>query len=194
MSFLSGLFGGGDNPADAAQPFLNQIPGTLTRYLSPYVNMGQQVMPQYQQQIMALLQNPTSLMNQIGQGYQQSPGYNFQLQQSLNAANQAAAAGGQAGTMANQYQAQNIANNLANQDYWNYVNHGLGMYQQGLGGLGGLNQMGFDAASGLAENLSSSLMSQANLAYAGQANQNQMNQGMFGALLGAGVSLAPLFF
>lgn len=197
MGFLSDIFGGGgSNPANAAMPYLNQIPGMLSQYYQPYINLGQQGMnliAPYQQQLMQLMQNPTGVMNQIGQNFQQSPGYQWQVDQATRAANQAAAAGGMAGSPSSQYNVANTVNQMANQDYYNYLNHGLGMYNQGLSGTGNLaqylTQLGYGASTGLAGDLASNLMNQANLAYSGQANQNQMGQGMFGALLGAGTGL-----
>jgi len=183
---LMGLFGGGNrsNPADAANPYLNQISGIQHQYYDPYVKAGQGAMSTLQGQYGNLINDPTALMSQIGSKFQASPGYQYQLDQALGAGNRAAAAGGMLGTPAEQSAMQKNAMGLANQDYYNFMDRGMKDYQMGLGGLGDINQMGYEASTGLANNLSQALMSQANLAYSGAANQNQSSGGMFGGLLG----------
>ncbi len=213
------------NPANSAMGYFNQIPGAISPYFSPYSQAGQSTFPAYQNTINAgqnasnILQgqyarninDPTSVMNQIGKGFQQSPGYDFQKQQMTNASNNAAAAGGFVGSpQAQQQMAQNIGG-LANQDYWNYENHGLDQYNAGLQGEQGLNQMGFNAMSDLGhmgygansqmaqqladvfsrmgqtqfqgnEDMINAAMSQAQLAYAGQQNKNENQGGFWGAI------------
>jgi hypothetical protein len=186
MNFMNDIDSwlGMQNPANGAQGYLNQIPGMMQGYYNPYIQAGQQALPQLQQQFGMLTNNPGAVMNKIGSGFQQSPGYNWQVKQSMNAANNAAAAGGMLGSPAEQQSAATAVNGLANQDYYNYLNHGMNMYDTGLQGLQGMNQMGFNASTGLANNLANVMQSQANLSYAGQSNQNQMNGGLFGAGLG----------
>lgn len=184
----AGLMGWGmgnyNNPASSGMPYLNQIPGMLNNTFSPYINAGMSALPQLQKQYGNLINNPTGIMNGIGKTFQQSPGYQFQTQQAMNAANRAAAAGGMLGTPQEQQNIAGTVNGMANQDYYNYLNHGLGLYQTGLQGMGDLYHTGYNASSNLGEDLASSLMSQANLAYAGQADQNQMMQGGLGDIGG----------
>jgi hypothetical protein len=71
--------------------------------------------------------------------------------------------------------------------YNNYMNQGIGQYNTGLSGMGNtgqfLSQLGYTASNDLANTLATTLMNQAILAYAGQANQNQQgNQG--GGMMG----------
>lgn len=172
------------NPADSGMPYLNQISQQLPSYFQPYMNAGANALPQLQQQYGQLLNNPGAVMNKIGAGFQQSPGYQFQTQQALGAANRAAAAGGMLGTPAEQQNIAGVTNQLANQDYYNYLNHGIGMYGMGLNGMNDMAHMGYGASANLGEDLSNTLMSQANLAYAGQANQNQSQQGGWGDIAG----------
>ena len=184
------LSGGGSNPYKGAQKYYNQIPGTISPYFQPYINAGQQALPQLQQQFGNLMNDPTAMMNQIGKGYQQSPGFEFQSHMAQNAANNSAAAGGMSGTPANQYNSANMVNGLANQDYYNYLNHGLQQYGMGLQGMQGINQMGYGASDTLAEALSHNLMNQGNMAFSGQAAQNQNQGSMWGDLFGGIGTLA----
>jgi hypothetical protein len=173
-----------NNPADSGMKYLDQIPGTISPYYQPYVNAGQNSLSTLMNQYNTLLTNPGQTMNMLGSGFQQSPGYQFQMNQGMNAANSAAAAGGMLGTGAHQVNSANIASNLANQDYYNYLNKTLGLYGQGLSGTEGLNQMGYGASNELAQSLAGNLMNQAGMAYSGTQNQNQANADQYGRLMG----------
>ena len=181
-SVLGGLFGDNQNPADAAMPYLGQIEGKMKPYYQPYISAGQSALPELQKQYQSLMSNPGALMQQIGQGYQASPGYGWQQNEAMQAGNNAAAAGGMLGSPAHQQNAQATASGLANQDYYNYLNHALNQYQTGLQGMGGINQMGYGASSEMASNLAKALQSQATAAYGGAAGQNASDAGMFGGL------------
>lgn len=182
------------NPYSQAQGYLQQIPGTITPYYQPYINAGQRSLGTLESTYNQLLQNPGQAMNQIGAGYQASPGYQYNVQQATNAANQAAAAGGMQGTMQEQQQLAGTVSGLANQDYYNYLNHALGLYGQGLSGLGGLNTMGYGASTGLAQSLKDVLESQSSAATAQQEAENQRNAAQsagFGGLIGG---IGSMFF
>lgn len=178
---LGNLFGNSQkNPADAAMPYLNQIPGMMQGYYSPYINNGMQDMGMLQGQYNTLINDPGSLMKSIGAGFQASPGYQYQVDQATQAANNSAAAGGMVGSPAAQKFIANQVNGLASQDYNNYMNQALGLYGMGMNGLQQGNQMGYNASNSLAEALAQNSMNQANLAYQGQINQNQSQGGLWG--------------
>lgn len=181
------------NPADAAKPYLDQIPGVYQQYLNPYVQGGQRSYGTLENQFNQLTNDPSAMMAKFGSQFQQSPGYQFQVDQAREAANRAAAAGGMLGSPMEQEHVAGITNQLANQDYYNYLSHVLGMYGQGLQGLGGLNQMGFQGANQLADAEGNALASQANLAMASQQNQNQAQAGGWGQILGGIGSMAGMF-
>lgn len=178
------------NPADSASPYLNQIPGTMSPYYQPYIDAGHNALNTVNTQYGNMINNPTGEMNAIGSTYQQSPGYKYQVDQSIGASNRAAAAGGMAGSPAEQQAVAKNVNQMANQDYYNYVDRGMNSYNAGVSGMQGINQMGYGASNELAQSLANALMSQAQLQYAGQANQNQMNGGNQGAAMGMLTSLA----
>lgn len=181
------IFGSKSNPANAAMPYLNQIGPTMSPYYQPYINQGQQSLGMLSQQYGEDITNPGGVMSSIGAGYQASPGYEWQVQQGTEAGNNAAAAGGYVGTPMHQQQQSEMEQGIANQDYYNYLNHALGIYKGGLQGESGLNQMGYNASNELAQSLAQALMSQAGLAYSGQENQNQSQRGLLGGLVGAGL-------
>jgi hypothetical protein len=170
---IGGMMAPWSNPYGQAQNYLNQIPGTITPYYNPYIQAGGRSLNTLENTYNQLLQNPGQTMNQIGSGFQADPGYQYNVQQATNAANQAAAAGGMQGTMQEQQQLAGTVSGLANQDYYNYLNNAMGLYGQGLSGLSGINQMGYGASTGLANSLKDVLESQAKTATAQQVAQNQ---------------------
>lgn len=197
------------NPANSAMPYFQQIPGVLNsaygpwmgqqaqQSLNPYLQNGQQAGNQLQGQYNSLLTNPTGMMNQWGSTYQSSPGYKWQVGQAGMAANNAAAAGGMAGSPAEQQGIASTVNNLANQDYWQYLNNAQNLYGMGLQGQQGMYGIGANAANNMystgaqmaneyAQNMSSNLMNEGALQYMGAQNQNQSLLGGLGSL-GAGV-------
>lgn len=180
------------NPANSAMPYFDEIPDVMKPYYQPYIDSGQNAMGVLNTQYGNMVNNPTGMMNSIGAGYQQSPGYQYQVNQATGAANRAAAAGGMLGSPSEQQALAGNINQMANQDYYNYVDRGMQNYNQGIQGYQGLNAQGYSASNELAQSLANALMSQGSLAYAGQANQNAQaggNQGaamgMMGSLIGA---------
>lgn len=181
---LGNLFSDWQNPADSAMGYYNQIPGQLNQYLSPYINAGQQMLPGLQSQYGMLMNDPSARLNQIGAGYQQSPGLQFSINQGLQGAGHAAAAGGMAGSPQHEQNNMSVATGLANQDYNQYMQNALGLYNTGLSGAQGIYNTGATAGNNMAEDMSQALMSQGNMAYAGQNAANQHSGGTWGSILG----------
>ena len=142
---------------------------------------------------MKLMNNPGDVMNKIGGGFKESPGYQFQLQQGQNAANNAAAAGGMAGSPMHEQHNMELATNLANQDYNNWIKNAMGMYGQGLQGEQGMYDIGSRAGIGLGEDLASMRAQQGRMAYEEAAGKNQKSgMDMNNMMQAAGMLLAFL--
>lgn len=208
--FLSNMFM--QNPADNAMPYYNAIPGAIGGILQPYTQAGMNAVQPYMQnnpwainnydaQTSRMINDPSGFMNSMGAGFQQSPGYNWQKNQGLQAVNNAAAAGGMAGSPMQQQNAASMVNGLANQDYYNYLNHVMDVYNRGYGGLsnmygtganiaGNMYGAGANAASNYASDLASAMMNQGNMQYMSGVNQNQQMGGMLGGLAGMASGLA----
>jgi hypothetical protein len=167
-----------NNPADAAMPYLEKIPGTIKPYFQPYIDSGNDALSTLMQQYKMLINNPGAEISKSGAGYTQSPGYQYEYNSGINAANTAAAAGGSLGTSEHQQEAASVATNLSNEDFQQYLQEALGLYGKGLSGEEGLNKMGYQASSTLAEDLASNLASEGSLAFQGQAGQNAANGSM----------------
>ncbi len=155
MSWLTDMFGGGENPSEDANKYLDQIPETMRPYLQKYIDSGSGALNTLQGQYSNLLNDPGSILSNIGKGYQKSPGFDFEKNQGLNSINNAAAAGGMLGTMGHQQGAGELATNLASKDYGDYMKNALGLYGKGLEGNEALNTQGFDASTGMGKLLSS---------------------------------------
>jgi hypothetical protein len=181
---LGGMMGNYKNPADSAMGYMNQAPGMLNQYLSPYINAGQQQLPGLQNQYSQLMNNPGGRMNEIGQGFHESPGFQFALKQALQGSGHAAAAGGMAGSPQHEFQNMGIATDMGNQEYNHWMQNALGMYGTGLQGSQGLYDTGAKTGTAMGEDLASLLAHQAGLAYQGQNAENQHQGGMWGSLMG----------
>lgn len=207
---LMGLFGGGNDPYKQAGQTLGQIPGAVAPYYQPYQQAGIHALNQYgnqndkllgnlpgiQGQFSQMMNDPGGFYNKIAGGYHQSPGYQWQLGQGMNAANNAAAAGGMLGSPMHQQQASTMAEGLANQDFQNYLNQVMGVQSRGLGGATGLYgmghqgtsdmaHMGYGANDQMAKIISDMMSGQAQMQFNGQASQNQAQGQNWGNILGS---------
>lgn len=152
MGFFDDWFGGsGAEAADKAnrayQDWMNKSIGTYNQFwqqgrgdvlgmynqglgfLNPYMKAGQEALGDYQ----ATLGEGGGMAGQnMVNKFKQSPGYQFQMQQGLNAINRSAAARGLAGGGGTSKALQEYGQGLANQEY--------GQYQNRLGQLAGMGQ------------------------------------------------------
>lgn len=193
---VPGLFGSSSkgSPADEAMPYLQQIPGMAEQYLSPYMQMGQQagetLMPQFQQ----MAQDPVGMMAGIGAQYQESPAFQAQMRLMDPERKAAAAAGGYAGTDLDEMKRMQLAQALASSDYYNWLGNVLGQQQTGLAGLGGFQQQGYGAGTGMADIGTQALGSMAGLSYMDKAAEQQRQSDLQKSLLGlGGAALGTLF-
>lgn len=186
---LGGLFGGDSGPG--ADDFLSKIPDELKPYLEPYSKAGIGAMGDLQKQYGGLMSDPAGFMQHLGSQYQQSPGLHFAIQQALQGAGHSAALGGMAGSPAAQQQSQQLATNLGQQDYYNWLNKAMGVYGQGLSGEQNLANMGLEGGSQMAQAIGQALSAQAQAAQERQAAGAQSGGGIggfLGDLAGAAMS------
>lgn len=181
MSWYNNLFGT-NNPAKGAMPYLDQIPGQTNQYMQPYFDAGKSSIPKLQEQYDNILSNPGGAINKMGESFHESPGFKFAVQQALEAAGHANAAGGMAGTPQHQFDASQMVTGLANQDYDNYIKNTMGLYNEGLHGQQGMAQMGQQSGQSMADMISQVLAQKGNYAFQGQNLKNQSTQGLWGGL------------
>lgn len=175
----AGALGGfGSDPEDEAKKYLDQIPEALRPYFEKYINAGNRGLEGAEGHYNEMANDPGGLLSKLGAGYKQSPGYQFRLNQGEQGITNAAAANGMAGSNMHQQNAGELAGNLANQDYQNYLNSVMGLYGSGVQGQQTLANNGQNAGQEYGNTIGNNLMSKAGLGYAGQANRNQ-NQSDF---------------
>ncbi len=174
---LGGMFGNMSykSPYAQAQPYLEKIPGTVRESLDPYMKAGQSQIAPLQNQFSTLMNDPSGFMDKLGANYKQSPGYQFRVNQGVEAANRAAGSQGMLGSPAEQASLAQYSSNLANQDYQQYLQNAFGAYGAGLQGSQGLEQQGFGASEDYAKSMGDYYAMQAQMARAQQESENQRN-------------------
>lgn len=159
--------------------YINKIPGILEQYFNPWIQQGQEFM-----------QHPGENVNRIGQGFQQSPGFQFAMQQALQGGRHAAAAGGMAGTPQSEQQAMEMATQLANQEYGNWMDRALGVQKMGYAG-------GQQAGLGLGENIANVMGTKAQYGYAEEEAKRRRDaewwQNLFGGVGAAAGAIGKAF-
>lgn len=175
MGFLSSLFGGGKNPANVAMPYLNQIDPMAKENLQPWQQQGQQAQQTNQGQYNKMALEPGGFLDELGKSYTTSKGYENKYNKAMSVAQNAAAAGGYAGTGANVEAQARLAKDLLGEDYESYIDRLLGVQQTGLQGNENIAGRGFQAAGDLTNILGTNASQKAGLAYKGQQSQNDQN-------------------
>ena len=181
MSWFSNIFGN-KNPANSAMPYLNQIPGQTQPYQQPWYEAGKNMLPGLTDQYNQLINDPAKRLNDIGAGYKESPGFKFAMQQALQGANHAAAAGGMAGSPQHEQQNMQLSNDIASQDYNKWLQNALGLYDTGLSGGQNISNQGQQSGQNIADMIAQTLAQQAQYGFRGTQEQNSMNNSLLGGL------------
>ncbi len=195
MGFFDDLFGRGkSNPAHAAQPYLDQIPGVTHGAYDPYINRGNAAGDILGEKYGQMSQDPMAFINAIMNGYKPSEGYQFKKDELGRAASNTAAAGGIRGTNQDQVNQEKIVNGLLGEDMQQWLQNVLGVNNVGLQGENNLYNTGFGASGALAGDLSNTLGTQGQLAFQGQSQKNQSLADILGSILKGGTALgtAPM--
>jgi hypothetical protein len=147
MGFLSSIKNMffGSSPSASANRYLDQIPDQMSPYYQPYMDAGKESLGTLKGQYGDLINDPGQKYADLGKGYKQSPGYQYKLQQALGAQANAQARGGMLGTQQDQTYAAQTANDIASQDFNDYMDKVTGLYGEGIKGEQGLEEQGYDA-------------------------------------------------
>jgi hypothetical protein len=164
-----------DNPANAARPYLNQIPDVAHKAYDPYIQQGMESGNLANAEYNKMSQDPTSFVDSIMKRYKPSEGYNFKEGRMLGAARNSAASGGFAGTPYDQEQQAELVQGLLGSDMQQFLQNILGVHKQGVAGHEGRAERGFNASSSLADMLANNLTQQGGLEFHGQGQLNQNN-------------------
>jgi len=127
--FLGGLFGDSGQPYQDAMNQYEKYGKMGADTQQPWMQAGQQAIPQYQQWLQQQ-QNPSQFINNQMNQYQQSPWAQFQMKQGQNAANNAASASGLVGSTPYMQASQDYARNISSQDMNQWLQNVLGVNTQ----------------------------------------------------------------
>lgn len=170
-------------PYKDASGQLDKYYGQAQQALSPYMNAGQNALGNYQNAL-APMGNSQQYINNIMNGYQESPWAKFQQQYGQKAMQNAASAGGMLGSGAQWKAAADYSQGLSSRDMQQWLQNNLGVTDRYTQGQQDISHMGFGGAQSLAQLLAQLGQSQAGMAYgAGQAG-NQGMTNMIGGLVG----------
>lgn len=190
---LYNLLGKSPSTLDAANKYLNQIPGAMQPYYQPYMTAGQNALGQLMGQYGQLTGSTGDIYNKLAGGYKESPGFQQQLQKAMGAAGSAQAAGGMLGTPASTMQSANIASDIAAKDFGDYMSRMQNLYTTGLQGLSGINQMGYGASTDYGNMLANILGQQSQYNVLDQAMRNKRRSQGIGQLAGGLGALGGFF-
>lgn len=195
------LLGGGGGSGNAGMGSLNQIPGMAQGYLNPYTEEGRKAynslldqysnisdtnINQFPATYNKMAKDPATFLNDLMKGYEPSRGYNYQQNKMLGAARNSAASGGFAGTQYDQASQADLIRDLLGSDMGEYLKNVMGIQNSGLAGeerrlenrgraLGGMVNMGSNAAHDLANILGTNLSERAAFDFANQ-RQRRLNR------------------
>jgi len=164
------------NPADAARPYLDKMPGAIKPFYEPYINRGNNASNTLQDEYGKQINDPGGINARLGAGYKESPGYQFKLHQALAAGDNAAAAGGMIGSNQHQQTNMQLANDISSQDFNDYMSRVLGIYNSGIKGNEGFSERGYNASNELGQSIGNNYLNEATLAYKGAGAENENNQ------------------
>lgn len=171
------------DPSREAGKSLDRIPNETNKYGQPFFEAGASALPGYKDFMDHLMRNPDQILNMLGQGYKESPGFQWNKKEGEGAINNAQAAGGMLGSPQHQQMAGEMATNLASKDYNEYMDRilkGLGIGTQGTGDIVKGGQV---AGSDMAKRISDYLTNKSTLQYAGTASQNNIVGDLIGGAL-----------
>lgn len=173
---------------------LNQNYGYGRDALNPWAQGGQWAMGQYQNALGGMA-DPQAYYNHIMDGYQMSPGAQFQMKQGQQGINNAAAAGGTLGSGAEQKAMDQYSQGVANQDQQQYFQNQMGINNQYMGGLGNMMNQGYGAAGQMNNsymNQGNALANEYNNMGTAQYGQNTALWGGIGDWIGKGLNMAGM--
>ena len=185
--FVGDLFGhggGGSNPAEAGTPYYNQAKEAIGEGYNKYIGQGDEAYKVLSDIFKQYTSNPEEVINKIMGNYKPSEGYQYKLNQGLNTARNAAAAGGYVGNPDDIGHQVDIEGRLMSDDMQQWLNNVLGIKNQGIAGQGEFYNKGYQASTGKASDLANIFGTEATNAISGAREQKTQQQKLFDALIG----------
>lgn len=181
---MFGLFGSGKAYKDQQHQY-NKYMNQANQAQQPWMQAGQQAIPQYQNWLQGQ-QDPSGFINNLMGQYQESPYAKYLQQQSMNAGQNEASASGLMGSTPLIQQMQQNAGNISSGDMGSWLQNVLGINSNYGTGQNNLMQGGQNAANALSGNYTNQANENGRLAY----NQTRGRQNDWGNLVG---SIAGMF-
>lgn len=172
MSWFSEAFGPGKSPSGEANKYYDQIPGAAGSYYNDYINRGKTAGDKLTGKYDNMLDDPGGFYDNIGKGYKESEGYKFKLQQAMNQGANASARGGMLGTPQDQQYSMQTANDIAAQDFNDYMDRVLGIFDRGQKGEERFDDQGFQGSQDMADIIAKIKAQQGNNAFSETAGKN----------------------
>lgn len=185
MSWLSNLFKGGKNPADAAMPYLNQIAPMEQANYYPFITRGDIAYQGLRGPYDKMSTDPAGFLEEILKGYEPSRAYGLKRDEMERAAGNTAAAGGMRGSLQDITNESRIADSLLGEDMQQWLQNVLGIQGRGLEGEQHLYDTGFDATKSMTGDIANVLGTQGSLAFQGQANKNRSQSDLLSGIVKA---------
>ncbi len=173
----------GGDPNEAANKYLDQIPGQLKEYADPYIQQGRDAYGQLSPEYNKMTSDPTAFLENMMKGYEPSKAYQMQRDEALKAAGNSAAAGGMRGTEMDRDDSSRIASMLQGQDMQQWLQNVMGVKDRGMQGQQGFYDKGFMASSQLGSDLSNVLGTKATNAFQGEQQKTQARNDMISNLM-----------
>jgi hypothetical protein len=180
---LSGLFGDSGAPYRDAMKQYEKWGQKGQDVQNPFLNMGKGAIPQYQEWLQSQ-KDPSGFINNLMNGYQESPWAKYQQDQSARRFGNAGSASGMTGsTPLAQFEQQGM-HDISSQDMNQWLSHVLGINTQYGQGLGNEISGGQNAANSLTNLFGNMGNNMAEAAYGKRAGQQQDRNSIWGGLFG----------
>lgn len=186
MGIFDDIFGSGDsgsNPADAAMPYYNKIPGMEKDAYNPYIQRGNDAYNKFNPVYDRMSSDPAAFLQSIMDKFQPSKSYQLERDEATRAAGNSAAAGGMRGGVNDVSNQARITDSLMGNDMQQWLKNVMGIQDSGLSGEQHLYDTGYDATKALTGDMSNLYGTQGSLAFQGQTNQNQSHNDFMSGLM-----------
>lgn len=203
MSFFGDMgnaFFGDDNSAwgdnqGAFNRYSQQMRQNAGQY-QPWIDAGMRGMGRFENESGRLLDNPNFLQDMISGGFSESPFQRYMQDMTTRQMNMNAANTGMLGSGASNRALQNELTSMTGQFLNDYINRGMGSYNQGFEGMGKLGQMGLGALgeqSNILNEAAGGELQGARSAQGAKTNKMGTVLGGIGSLFGMGGDIASMF-
>jgi len=180
---LSGLFGDSGAPYEDAMKQYEKWGQKGQEAQNPFMNMGKQAIPQFQEWLQGQ-KDPSSFINHLMNGYQESPWAKYQQDQSSRRFGNSGSASGMTGSTPLMQAEQQNMHDISSQDQGSWLDRVLGVNTQYGNGLNSQIQGGQHAADSLTNLFGDMGNRMGEAAYGKKAGEQQDRNSIWGGLFG----------